>query len=182
MAQKPAPTLSTVDMSTPNVFILMGVSATGKTTLGLALAEATKGNFFDGDDYHPQTNRNKMASGQALNDDDRRPWLETLAQLAADQSEHPTPSFIACSALKTSYRNQLRSQYSALQFLHLHTDPAILKRRITERYEAGDHFMPPSLLDSQLAILEPCSDALELDVSHSINHLVERFLTHFPYS
>ncbi len=161
---------------TPNVFILMGVSATGKTTLGNALAAATQGTFFDGDDYHPEANRQKMASGNALNDDDRKPWLEILASLAAERASEPHPSFIACSALKQSYRDLLRTQYPQLQFLHLHTDPEVLRERITIRYEAGEHFMPPSLLDSQLETLEHPSDALQLDVAHPVEQLVSQFL------
>jgi len=159
-----------------DVFILMGVSATGKTSLGLALAEATGGTFFDGDDYHPESNRQKMASGQALNDDDRKPWLETLSELALARSSEPAPSFIACSALKASYRELLRSSLSSLQFVHLHTDPEILRERITARYEAGEHFMPPSLLDSQLETLEHPLDALLLDVSTPVEGLVQQFL------
>ncbi len=160
----------------PNVFILMGVSATGKTTLGNALADATGGTFYDGDDYHPEANRQKMASGNALNDDDRRPWLEILAKLAYERSTEPTPTFIACSALKQSYRDLLRTHYPALQFLHLHTDPDVLRERITIRYEAGEHFMPPSLLDSQLATLETPTDALRLDVSLAVDTLTNQFL------
>ncbi len=165
---------------TPNVFILMGVSATGKTTLGHALANATGGSFFDGDDFHPESNRQKMSSGKSLNDDDRRPWLETLASLIAERASLPTPTFIACSALKKSYRQILRSQYPPLAFLFLTTDPEILRQRITERYEAGEHFMPPSLLKSQLDTLEEPEEALELDVSNPVDVLVATFLTRYP--
>lgn len=162
------------------VFILMGVSATGKTTLGQALAQVTGGSFYDGDDYHPESNRRKMSSGQALNDDDRRPWLLTLAQLAAERAQHTTPTFIACSALRQSYRDLLSSQLPELQFLHLHTDPEILRQRIRERYESGQHFMPPSLLESQLETLEPPRDALGLDVSHPVEASVTSFLLNYP--
>ena len=165
---------------TPNVFILMGVSATGKTTLGHALASATGGTFFDGDDFHPESNRLKMASGKSLDDDDRRPWLEILANLVSERASLPTPTFIACSALKKSYRDILRSQYPPLAFLFLTTDPEILLQRITERYEAGEHFMPPSLLASQLDTLETPEHALELDVSNPVDELVEAFLTRYP--
>ncbi len=161
------------------VFILMGVSATGKTTLGNALAGATSGLFFDGDDYHPDSNRQKMASGVPLNDDDREPWLKTLAQLIADQAAKASPSFIACSALKRSYRQLLRSKYPELQFLHLYASPELLRQRITQRYETGEHFMPPELLDDQLATLEEPSDALPLDVSKSVEKLVAEFLNRF---
>lgn len=160
----------------PHVFILMGVSATGKTTLGNALAEATGGAFYDGDDFHPESNRKKMSSGHALNDEDRRPWLEILAQLIADKESDPFPSFIACSALKESYREILRSKAQNLAFLLLDSDPEILRKRITERYEAGLHFMPPSLLDSQLNTLERPSYALLCDVSLPLEDLISLFM------
>ncbi len=163
-----------------NVFILMGVSATGKTTLGNALAHATQGQFLDGDDFHPEANRIKMAAGNPLNDQDRQPWLNTLASLIAQNASLPRPSFLACSALKESYRETLRSLYPPLVFLHLVADPAILLQRITERYESGEHFMPPSLLGSQLNTLEIPEYALELDVSKPIDELVEIFLTNYP--
>jgi gluconokinase len=159
-----------------NVFILMGVAATGKTTLGNSLAETTDGEFFDGDDFHPESNRKKMSEEKPLNDSDRREWLETLADLIAGQAANPKPTFIACSALKESYRNILRSKYSHLKFLFLTADPDLLRQRITERYESGEHFMPPSLLDSQLNTLEPPEEALKLDVSKPVSELVTIFL------
>lgn len=165
----------------PNVFILMGVSATGKTSVGEALVKATGGAFFDGDDYHPVANREKMASGQALNDEDRKPWLKILAELAAERDALETPSFIACSALKESYREILRSKVENLGLIHLHVDPEILRERITARYEAGEHFMPPSLLDSQLEALEMPEDALVCDVSKPLEEVVEGVLDAFPY-
>lgn len=163
----------------PNVFILMGVSATGKTTLGNALADATGGKFFDGDDFHSEANREKMASGQALNDSDRQGWLETLADLVGERASLPIPSFIACSALKEKYRETLRSKYPRLGFLFLTTDPEILLKRITKRYESGKHFMPPPLLKSQLETFEKPLEALELDVSKPVAELVKTFLSHY---
>ncbi len=164
----------------PNVFILMGVSATGKTTFGTALADVTGGTFFDGDDFHSEANRGKMSSGQALDDSDRQGWLETLADLVAERADLPFPSFIACSALKEKYREILRSKYPPLAFLFLTTDPEILRKRITERYESGQHFMPPSLLDSQLETLEKPDEALELDVSKPVSEMISRFLLTYP--
>lgn len=165
----------------PNVFILMGVSATGKTTLGNALAHLTQGDFYDGDDYHPESNREKMASGVALNDEDRKPWLEILADLITLKSKEPSPSFIACSALKKSYRTILKSGDSNLVFIHLHTDPEILRERIAKRFDTGEHFMPPSLLDSQLATLETPSDAIDCDVSQSIENMLKLITTAHPH-
>ena len=159
----------------PNVFIIMGVSATGKTTLGKALAEATEGSFFDGDDFHPESNREKMSSGQPLDDSDRKEWLERLADLSAERSSDTTPTFIACSALKKSYRDLLRSKCPELVFVFLHTHEKILRERIAERYATGDHFMPPSMLDSQLETLEPPENAIELDASKPIAELIAEF-------
>ncbi len=155
-----------------NIFILMGVAAVGKTTLGKALAKATGGKFFDGDDFHSVSNREKMAASIALSDDDRKDWLEAIAQLIAAHANDPTPTFIACSALKQSYRNILRAAHPSLAFLFLTADPETLRQRLTARHESGEHFMPPSLLDSQLATLEPPADALELNSSTSISELV----------
>lgn len=157
----------------------MGVSATGKTTLGNALAESTHGKFLDGDDFHPEANRKKMASGIPLSDQDRQPWLEILAELIASHSTDPTPTFIACSALKETYRKTLRSKYPALGFLHLTAPGKILLERITCRYESGQHFMPPSLLASQLEILEIPDYALEMNVTQPISELVVKFTDHF---
>jgi len=158
----------------------MGISATGKTTLGNALAQISGGAFYDGDDYHPESNRQKMSSGIALTDSDRQPWLERLAELAAEKSSAIAPSFIACSALKESYRVILRSKVSDIHFLHLHTDPELLHQRIQERYEAGEHFMPPSLLQSQLDTLETPSYALLCDVSQPLDSLIAQILKAHP--
>lgn len=158
----------------PNILILMGVSGCGKTTLGRALAEATDGTFLDGDDVHSESNRRKMESGTALDDEDRREWLESIARFITHQKDGTKPVFIACSALKQSYREILRSADPEIIFLFLTTDPDILRQRITERHQSGGHFMPPSLLDSQLATLEIPADAMELDASEPVAELVRR--------
>lgn len=166
----------------PKVFIIMGVAATGKTTLGRALATATGGRFFDGDDFHPESNRRKMSSGHPLDDSDRKQWLERLSDLAAEFSANAGPTFIACSALRKSYRDILRSNCPDLSFIFLTTDESILRQRISDRYESGTHFMSPSMLDSQLETLEPPEHALELDVSKPISELVETFSKLYPHS
>ena len=155
-----------------NIFILMGVAAVGKTTLGKALADATGGLFFDGDDFHSASNREKMTAGISLTDADRKDWLEAIAQLIVAQANEPCPTFIACSALKQSYRDILHAADPSLAFLFLTANPETLHQRLTVRHESGDHFMPPSLLDSQLATLEPPADALELDSSKLTSELV----------
>lgn len=160
----------------PNIFILMGVAAVGKTTLGKALANATGGLFFDGDDFHSAANREKMTAGVALTDADRKDWLEAIAQLISTHANDPTPTYIACSALKQSYRDILHVAHPSLAFLFLTADPETLYQRLTARHESGEHFMPPALLDSQLATLELPADALELDSSKSISELVSAVL------
>lgn len=162
------------------IYILMGVSATGKTTLGNALAQTTGGKFYDGDDYHPESNRQKMSAGIALTDEDRQPWLEIIADLAAKRDQEDSPSFIACSALKESYRITLRSKVPDMNFLHLHTNPELLHQRIKERFEAGEHFMPPSLLKSQLDALELPDYALLCDVSKPLEEIVQLVLKNYP--
>lgn len=164
----------------PNIFILMGVAAVGKTTLGEALAEATQGNFYDGDDFHSAANREKMTAGIPLTDEDRKDWLEAIAKLIMDHSSDSTPTFIACSALKQSYRDILISAHPSLAFLFLTARPETLLQRITNRHESGEHFMPPSLLDSQLATLEPHADALELDSSKPISELISLVKKKYP--
>jgi len=163
------------------VFILMGVAATGKTTLGQALAAATGGKFLDADDFHPESNRRKMATGEALDDADREGWLESIAGLIAEHSNDPTPTFIACSALKKSYRDLLRSTHPDLAFLFLTADPETLRERIAARHHTGTHFMPPSLLDSQLDTLELPANAFQLDVSKPVSELVDTVLREHPH-
>ena len=158
----------------------MGVAAVGKTTLGRALADATGGLFFDGDDFHSATNREKMAAGIPLTDEDRKDWLEAIARLITDHSSDSIPTFIACSALKQSYRDILISAHPSLAFLFLTARPETLRQRITSRYESGEHFMPPSLLDSQLATLEPHADALKLDSSKPISELISLVKEKYP--
>lgn len=164
----------------PNIFILMGVAAVGKTTLGKALADETGGLFFDGDDFHSVGNREKMAAGIPLTDADRKDWLEAIAQLIVTQANEPCPTFIACSALKQSYRGILQAAHPSLAFLFLTANPETLYQRLTARHESGEHFMPPSLLDSQLATLEPPADALELDSSKPISELISLFKKKYP--
>ena len=158
----------------------MGVAAVGKTTLGIALANATHGRFFDGDDFHSAANCEKMAAGIALTDADRKDWLEAIAQFIVTQANEPCPTFIACSALKQSYRDILHAADPSLAFLFLTANPETLYQRLTTRHESGEHFMPPSLLDSQLATLEPPTDALELDSSKPISELISLFKKKYP--
>ena len=131
--------------------VVMGVSGCGKSTVGRLLAEWLHAGFVEGDELHPPENVARMAAGVPLTDDDRRGWLLSIAQRLSAARDAGQPLVASCSALKHSYRDLLRSASSQLAFVHLHGDRALLEARMSAR--AG-HFMPPSLLASQLATLE----------------------------
>lgn len=142
--------------------VIMGVSSCGKSTVGELLAQRTGLPFRDGDDMHPAANIEKMASGQALNDADRQPWLESIGRFLA---EHEEGAIVGCSALKHSYREIIRAAAPDTGFVHLHGSYELLKERMSQRV---GHFMPVSLLDSQFETLEdlhPEEAGLMLDVS-----------------
>lgn len=131
--------------------VVMGVSGSGKSVIGLALANALGADFIDADDLHPESSRSKMASGTPLTDEDRWPWLEKVGdQFSKDQS-----LVIACSALKKIYRDRIRDHAPDARFVLLEVPELQLKARLEAR---TDHFMPPSLLKSQLDLLEKLSD------------------------
>jgi len=132
----------------------MGVSATGKTTVAQALAEELDLEMIEGDNFHSPANIAKMAEGVPLTDQDRLPWLRSLADLIEQRDAEETSTVLACSALRRSYRDVLRgaSSNSGLFFVHLHADFAVLLDRMGHRTK---HFMPASLLESQFETLEP---------------------------
>lgn len=134
----------------PALIVVMGVSGAGKTTVGRLLAERLGLPFADADDFHPPSNVARMAAGVALTDADRQPWLHAIGRWIAAQDR--AGGVVTCSALKRSYRDLLRAHCSAIFFLHLDGTREALAARMDRRTE---HFMPPSLLDSQLADLEP---------------------------
>lgn len=132
------------------VIVVMGVTGAGKTTVGVALAEALGVEYAEGDDFHSPANVAKMAAGIPLDDADRDPWLDALAAWMAERSGQG--GVVACSALKRVYRDRLRASASDAFFLHLDVPRDELQRRVAAR---RGHFMPPGLLASQLATLEP---------------------------
>lgn len=139
-------------MSTGPHLVVMGVSGCGKSTVGALLAAQENAVFLDGDSLHPQANIDKMAAGIPLDDDDRGPWLREIgARFAAAD----TPLVIACSALKRSYRDLIRAAAPDVRFVHLHGSEELLMSRMAVR---PGHFMPASLLRSQLQTLEPLED------------------------
>ena len=129
--------------------LLMGVSGSGKSTLGVQLAEALAIPFADADAFHPPANVAKMARGEALTDADRLPWLDALGQWLAARAGG---GVIGCSALKRAYRDRLRGHVANLRILYLAGDPGLIAQRQAARQ---NHFMPPSLMASQFATLEP---------------------------
>jgi gluconokinase len=149
----------------------MGVTASGKTTAGTALAERWGWPYLDGNDFHPHANVAKMQSGTPLTDDDRRPWLEALHRKAEEVLAAGEGAIIGCSALKASYRATLRGYLTRVAFVWLDVPRETLEARMANRQ---GHFMPPSLLDSQLATLETPTDALRVDGTGDVDTVVRR--------
>jgi gluconokinase len=148
----------------------MGVSGSGKTTIGKRLSLVTGIPFFDADDWHPAANKEKMKAGLALDDEDRKEWLVQLNKLAIGQS-HQKGAIIACSALKKKYRLQLEENIqSPVYWVLLEGNYELILARMQAR---KDHFMPPTLLATQFAILEKPEHALILDISKDPALLVE---------
>ena len=130
----------------------MGVTAVGKSTVMAGLADLLRWPTVEGDELHPPENIARMRSGKPLRDEDRRPWLQAIAEMIGNQERRGQSSIVTCSALKRSYRDALRRDHLSVWFAHLTADADLLARQISGR--AG-HFMPPDLLQSQLETLEP---------------------------
>lgn len=142
------------------IFVFMGVSGCGKSTVGRAFASAIGGVFLDGDDFHPPANIEKMSNLIPLTDADRAGWITALRDaILATEARHVC---VACSALKKVHRAMLRDGCPSLTFIYLHGSKELLATRVAGR---SGHFMPPGLLDSQLADLEPPTDAVRVDIS-----------------
>jgi gluconokinase len=135
--------------------VAMGVSGSGKSTVAAKLVERLGWEFAEGDDFHPRANVEKMAAGHPLDDDDRWPWLRTLADWIGEHERAGRSVVVTCSALKRSYRDLLRKGHPSVWFAHVTADAELIRTRVEQR---TGHYMPPSLLDSQLATLEPLQD------------------------
>jgi len=159
------------------IVVLMGVSGSGKTTIGTLLAQRTGTIFADADDYHSQANKDKMHAGIPLNDEDREPWLETLNGLLRGWYQSGEGGVLACSALKEKYRQTLERGIPANAMTFVWLDPS--KELLTERLAARQHsYMNPNLLDSQIATLEAPKDALRIENDSAPEQVVEQILEH----
>lgn len=154
------------------LILIMGVSGSGKTTVGQLLAQRLAIHFIDADDFHSISNRQKMARGIALNDEDRAPWLQSLADRVASYELKKMSCVLACSALKKSYREQLLSQVQQHFLVCLHADSEVIKERLSKRQA---HFVTDDLLPSQLATLDmPSSgEALVINVERGVSDIVD---------
>ena len=156
------------------LLVVMGVSGSGKSTVGAAIAQRLRVPFADADDFHPPANVAKMSAGTPLDDDDRWPWLEAIGEwlVAHDTSG----GVMSCSALKRRYRDQLRHHAQGITFLHLDGSHEVISARQASR---PGHFMPASLLHSQFATLEPLAPderGTVLDIDQDIDAIVDRYL------
>ena len=156
----------------PHLIIVMGVSGTGKSTIGHELAKALNISFYDADDFHPASNISKMKEGIPLNDDDRQPWLLLLSEKLYEWTTQG--AVLACSALKEAYRETL-DQNGALpvKWVHLSGSIALISQRMQSR---DDHFMPEALLKSQFDTLETPKEAITIDIGNKPDAIVQEIL------
>jgi gluconokinase len=160
----------------PKVIIIMGVSGAGKTTIGQLLSTELGCPFYDGDDFHPQTNIDKMRQGIPLTDQDRDAWLTALQALIRRLIDVQQLAVIACSALKQSYRDRLRDNHSReMVFVYLKGDRNLIQQRLLAR---TGHFMKADLLKSQFDALEEPTGVLTVDVHQDPNVIVEQIKQH----
>jgi gluconokinase len=142
-------------MASTDQLVVMGVSGSGKTTVGKAIATAMGWAFAEGDEFHSQASVARMAAGIALTDEDRWPWLQAIADWLDARSAAGDGAVVTCSALRRTYRDLLRQGRPYLRFCHVAADPALIEDRL--RHRTG-HYLSPSLLPSQLATLEPLQE------------------------
>ena len=174
MSTVPAPAPAS-QQTAAQIFVLMGVSGSGKTTIGTLLAQRLAIPFLDADDYHPQANKDKMHAGHPLTDEDRWPWLATLNGLLRDHARQGTGCVLACSALKSIYRDKLEEDLpdSAIDFILLEGSRELIAGRLAERHHA---FMNSTLLDSQFATLETPADAIKICNDRAPGQVVDEIL------
>jgi gluconokinase len=151
------------------VIILMGVSGSGKTTVGWKLTDELGWSFYEGDAFHSGTSIEKMSRGIPLTDEDRGPWLAALRAVVDRAIEKGESAVLACSALKASYRETLRGEHAGVVFVYLKAAPRLIAERLEHR--AG-HYAKPDLLPSQIAALEEPEDAVTVDASRTPGEIV----------
>lgn len=143
-----------VTVAQPWTVVVMGVSGSGKSAVGVPTAQRSGAVFLEADDFHPRANVDKMSAGIALTDQDRWPWLDALVAAIRSEHERGHSVVLTCSALRRVYRDRLRAADPHMLFLHLSGDRAVIQQRM----ELREHFMPPALLESQIATLESLDD------------------------
>jgi gluconokinase len=154
------------------ILVIMGVSGAGKTTVGRQLADQLGWTYFEGDDYHPAANVEKMRRGVPLQDEDRWPWLAALRELIAEAHRKGGNVVLACSVLKQSYRDELsRGAPGDVRFVYLRGSEELVKHRLAGR---KGHFMNPALLHSQFEALEPPNDAIVADIARDPHEIVDQ--------
>ena len=154
--------------------VVMGVAASGKTTVGRALAAELGWRFLDADDFHSARSRAKMRAGQPLTDRDRLPWLKRLHAILAEAVAANRPVVVACSALTERYRRTLIGRLRSVRLVYLRITPGVARRRIGAR----THFFNPGLLANQFEILEEPANAIAVDAARSLRHLVAEIAEH----
>jgi gluconokinase len=153
------------------IAIVMGVSGSGKTTVGRLLAHRLAWPFYDGDDFHPPSSVEKMRAGEPLTDADRAPWLEALHDLMAPLARDGRSAVVACSALKQAYRDRLAAGVPGLRFVYLRGDASLIRLRLARR---SGHFMPVALLQTQIDALEEPADAITVDIDAAPEDIAAR--------
>ena len=167
---------------TPRHIVIMGVSGSGKTTISTLLSEQLGWTAAEADEFHPEANIAKMSAGIPLTDEDRWPWLDSIRNWMSSQAGTGHSTIVTCSALKHSYRDVLATASGEVHFIHLNGDAAVLSERMKTR---SGHFMPASLLPSQLSTLEPLADdepGLVIDILKPPTEIAEEILARLNLS
>ena len=168
--------------STAQHLVIMGVSGSGKTTIANLLSKRLGWIAAEADEFHPAANIAKMTAGTPLTDEDRWPWLYSIRDWMGTQAGNGRCTIVTCSALKRTYRDVLAQAAGTVHFIHLDGSSATLAERMKTR---TGHFMPPSLLPSQLSTLEPLApdeNGLRIDIGHSPTEIVETVLEHLGFA